>query len=305
VSPSAWPLLAAGPRGATFASVARPIWSGSIAFGLVNIPVKLFSAVSQKEVRFHMVHEADGSRIRQKRFCAAEDKEVAWDEIAKGYDLGHGQMVMISREELEEADPKATRTIEIDTFVKLEEIDPIYFETTYHVLPAENAAKAYALLVTAMEKQGKVAVARFVMRTREYLCALRPRDGALALSTMQWADEIVPVSEIGETPDLKAAGKELAMAEQLIDALTATFEPESYKDEHREKVLELVRLKAEGADIIRSPAPSGEADVIDLAEALARSLDARAARPAASKPKAAPTRRSRQHVASKKKKKAS
>ncbi len=265
--------------------MARPIWSGSISFGLVNIPVKLFSAISQKEVRFHLVHEPDGGRIKQKRFCSIEDQEIPWAEVAKGYDLGRGRMVMITKEELEEADPKATKTIEIETFVELEEIDPIFYETTYHVMPAENAARAYALLVAAMEKQGKVAIARFVMRTREYLCALRPRENALVLSTMQWADEIVPLTDVGEPPETKASGKELQMAEQLVEALSAPFEPDTFKDEHREKVLEIIRLKSEGAEIIQTPAPAAEAEVIDLAEALARSLAGKNKRAAAGETK--------------------
>jgi DNA end-binding protein Ku len=257
--------------------VARPIWSGAIAFGLVNIPVKLYSALSPKEVRFHLVHAADGGRIRQKRVCTVDDEEVPWSEVAKGYELGRGRVVMLSKEELEAVESEATKTIDIQEFCKLDEIDPIFYETTYHVLPGERAEKAYNLLHHAMERQGRVGIARFVMRTREYLCAVRPLEKGLALSTMQYADEIVPIEDYAPPPRAKPAERELAMAEQLIETLSAPFEPERFKDEHREKVLEMIEGKAEGQDIVVQPAPAEKAEVISLADALARSLERKAA----------------------------
>src|SRR5918999_2560214 len=165
----------------------RSIWSGAISFGLVNVPVKLYSAVSRKTVRFHQLHEKDGSRIQQKRFCAQEDEEVPWEEIVKGYEIGPDRYVTISPEELEAVEPKKTRTIDIEDFVDLEEIDPIFYDHPYYLAPDTGAAKAYNLLVDAMEDSGKVAVARVVLRSKEHLVAIRPRDGALAMETMLFA----------------------------------------------------------------------------------------------------------------------
>src|SRR5262249_48044659 len=209
------------------ASMARAIWSGSISFGLVNVPVKLFTAVSPKEVRFHMVHDADGARIKQKRVCSADGKEVPYEHIAKGYEISPGQYVVISREELEEFDPKVTHTIDIEEFVDLAEIDPVYYQTTYYLAPDRGAAKAYALLVQAMNDAGKVGIAKVIIRTKQYLCAVRPIDKLLAVSTMLFADEIVPASKLEGMPSSEAKPKEreLAMAEQLIQSLAAKFEP--------------------------------------------------------------------------------
>ncbi len=172
----------------------RAIWSGALTFGLVNVPVKLFTAVTQKEVRFHMLHGKDGGRIRMKRFCSVEDREVPYEEIVKGFEISKDRYVTMTEEELASFDPKATRTIEIRDFVDLAEIDPIYYETTYYLAPDATAAKAYRLLVDALRRAGKVGIASFVLRTREALCCVRPLGDALAISTMNRADEVVPVS---------------------------------------------------------------------------------------------------------------
>src|SRR5512138_346185 len=177
-------------------SMARAIWSGALTFGLVNIPVKLHSAVSQKDVRFHMLHAKDGARIKMKRFCSAEDEEVPYDEIVKGYEISKGRYVMVTPEELEAFDPKATRTVEIRDFVDLASIDPIYYDQTYYLAPEKTAARAYRLLHDAMKATGKVAVATFVLRTRESLCCVRPIEAALALSTMNRADEVVAIDAL-------------------------------------------------------------------------------------------------------------
>jgi len=251
--------------------VPRSLWTGSIAFGLVNIPVHLYTALAQKEVRFHLLHEKDGGRIHQQRICSIDEEVVPWDGIAKGYEISRGRHVVVTQEELEAIDPKATHTIDIDSFAQLDEIDPIYFETTYHVVPQEGAGRAYALLLEAMEKQGRVAIARMVLRTKQHLCAVRPMDQGLVLSTMQYADEIVPLSDIQAPTRASPNERELKLAEQLVDALTAPFEPEKYEDEYRNKVLELVEKKAKGEAIV-APPPAAEPEVIDLADALARSL---------------------------------
>ncbi len=254
--------------------MARVIWSGALTFGLVNIPVKLFTAVSHKEVRFHMLHAKDGARIRMKRFCTAEDEEVPYDEIVKGYEVAKGRYVSVTPEELEAFDPKSTRTVEIRDFVDLTEIDPLYYDQAYYLVPERTAAKAYRLLVDAMRRTGKVAVATAVLRTKESLCSIRPVEDALALATMNRADEIVPVSslEIPEAP--KPAERELDMAVQLVESLSAPFEPEKYPDVYRERVLELVRKKAEGETIEAPPPEEAPAKVVNLADALSASLAA-------------------------------
>jgi DNA end-binding protein Ku len=254
--------------------MARAIWSGALAFGLVNVPVKLHTAVAQKELRFHMLHAKDGARIRMKRFCSAEDREVPYEEIVKGFEVGRERYVALTPEELEAYDPKATRTVEIRDFVDLAEIDPIYYERTYYLVPEKPAAKAYRLLVEAMRATGKVAIATFVLRTRESLCCVRPIDGGLALSTMSRADEVVALSSLDLPEAPKPSERELQMARQLVESLTAPFEPERYPDVHRQRVLELVERKAEG-EAIEPPAPEeAPARVVSLADALSASLAA-------------------------------
>jgi DNA end-binding protein Ku len=260
--------------------MARAIWSGSISFGLVNIPVKLFSAVSHKEVRFNMLHDADGARINLKRFCSAENVEVPYEHIVKGYELSRGRYVTLTTEELEAADPKGARTVEIQDFVELAEIDPIYYDQTYYLAPDRGAGRAYALLLDAMRRSGKVGIARVVLRTKETLCCVRPMSDALVLSTMNYADEIVGQDEI-ELPESPApAPRELEMAERLVSSLTTTFEPSRYRDTHREKVLALVERKAAGEQVVAAP-QEAPAKVVNLADALAASLAAARHHPAA------------------------
>jgi DNA end-binding protein Ku len=230
--------------------------------------------VSQKEVHFNMLHGKDGARIRMKRFCSAEDREVPFEEIVKGYEVGKERYVAITPEELEALDPKATRTVEIRDFVNLADIDPIYFETTYYLVPEKTAAKAYRLLLEAMRQSGKVAIASFVLRTREALCCVRPVEDVLALSTMNRADEIVPISELEVPETVEPSPRELQMAEQLVESLSSPFEPERYPDVHRERVLALVEKKAAG-EVIEAPAPEeSPAKVVSLADALSASLEA-------------------------------
>jgi DNA end-binding protein Ku len=258
--------------------MARAIWSGSISFGLVNIPVKLFSAISHKEVRFHMLHDADGARINLKRFCSSEDVEVPYEHIVKGYELSRGRYVTLTAEELEAADPKGARTVEIQDFVELGEIDPIYYDQTYYLAPDRGAGKAYALLLETMRKSGKVGIARVILRTKETLCCVRPMGDALALSTMNYADEVVDQGEL-ELPENPApAPRELEMAQRLVESLTTAFEPGRYHDTHREKVLALVERKASGEQVV-APPEEAPAKVVNLADALAASLAAARGRP--------------------------
>lgn len=255
--------------------MARSLWSGSITFGLVNIPVKLFSAVSHKEVHFHMLHDEDGARIKQKRVCSLDGAEVPYEHIAKGYEVRPGQYVMIEPEELEKFDPKATHSIDIEDFVDLEEIDPIFFESTYYLAPDKGSGKPYALLLEAIRTTGKVGIARMVMRTKQYLCAVRPMGEGLALSTMLYADEVNSIDELEAIPKhQKPPERELGMAEQLVKSLSSKWEPDKYKDEYRDKVLELIHKKAEGEEIVATTPEPEPTKVVSLMDALRRSLEA-------------------------------
>jgi DNA end-binding protein Ku len=253
----------------------RSIWTGAISFGLVNVPVKLYSAVSKKTVRFHQLHESDGVRIQQKRVCPADGEEVAWDDIVKGYEISPDRYVVVTSEELEALDPKKTRTIDIEEFVDLEDIDPLYYDHPYYLLPGQGAAKPYKLLADAMNDAGKVAIARVVIRTKEQLVAIRPLGDVLAMATMNFADEVVNPDSFDEAPgdDVDTTKRELEMARQLIESLTADFEPNKYHDEYREAVLDMIERKAEGEEIVLQPAEEPE-KVPDLMAALEASLAA-------------------------------
>jgi DNA end-binding protein Ku len=251
----------------------RSIWTGALSFGLVNVPIKLYSAVQKKNVRFHQLHEKDGVRIQQKRVCPADGEEVPWEDIVKGYEISPDHYVVVSPDELEALDPKKTKTIDIEEFVDLDEIDPIFFDHPYYVLPDAAAAKPYKLLVTAMRDANKVAIARVVIRTKEQLVAIRATDDILTMATMNFADEIVPHDAFDEAPgeDVDNAKKEVEMARQLIDSLSGEFDPEQYHDTYRERVLELIEKKAEGEEIVLQPAEEPE-KVPDLMAALEASV---------------------------------
>jgi DNA end-binding protein Ku len=258
--------------------MARAIWSGSISFGLLNVPVKLYSAVSKKNVSFRELREEDGSRIRHKRVAEADGEEVPYEEIVKGYEIAPEQYVVLTRDELEELDPKKTRAIEIQDFVDLDEIDPIYFDHPYYLGPDKGAEKAYALLVKAMADSNKVAVARFVLRNKENLAAIRPMGDVLTMATMRFADEVVSpkeieeiVSENGETPKKQ----ELEMAKQLIDSLAGDFDASKYEDEYRNELLDLIERKAKGEKIVAAVSDEPEpTKAPDLMAALEESLAA-------------------------------
>lgn len=252
----------------------RAIWSGSVSFGLVNVPVKLTTATSPKDVRFHQLHDEDGGRINQKRVCSIDGEEVEYGHIVKGYDLGGGRYVTITPEELAALDVEASRTIDIEEFVDLSEIDPIYFEHSYYLVPDGRAEKPFALLVETMSRTGKVAIGRFVLRTKQYLATMRARDGVLILSTMLFADEVVDPAELDvpSASDMQPSDRELKMAEQLVESLSGPFDPAKYHDDYREKVMELIDAKAEGEEIVAPEAPSAPAPVVDLMAALEESL---------------------------------
>jgi len=252
----------------------RSIWRGAISFGLVNVPVKLYSAVSKKTVRFNQLHDEDGERIQQKRVCSKDGEEVPYEHIVKGYEISPDRYVVITPEELEALDPKKTRTIDIEDFVDLDQIDPLFFEHPYYLAPDTGASKAYKLLLTALEQTNKVAIARVVIRSKEYLTAIRPAGGVLTMETMLFADEIVPSDQLDELPDedVRATEREVEMARQLIESLASDFEPTKYRDEYRERVLDLIERKAEGQEIVVQTAPEEPAKVPDLMAALEASL---------------------------------
>ena len=256
--------------------MARPIWSGSVSFGLVNIPVKLFSAVSRKNVRFNQIEGTTGSRIKQKRVSATSGEEVAYDDIVKGYELPSGEYVTIDEDELAALDPDAAKTIDLEEFVDLVDIDPIFYDSPYYLAPTPDTQKPYKLLVTAMEESGKVGIARFVMRTKQYLAAIRPVDGRLVLSTMVYADEIVAPTEVelfDGLDDVELKENELAMARQLISSLEADFEPTKHTDTYRLAVLDLIDRKVAGEEtVFVAPSDDEVGSVVDLMAALEASV---------------------------------
>lgn len=257
----------------------RATWSGAISFGLVTVPVRLYTAVSRKSVRFNQLDQRTGSRIKRKWVSALDGEEVPNDELVRGYEITSGNFVTISDEELKSLDPEASRTIDIVEFVDLAEIEPLMYDNAYYLEPDELAAKAYKVLVEALSRAQKVAIARIVMRNKEYLAAVRPSDGVLVLSTMCYADEVNVATEIdgiAKANEIEVSDAEIAMAEQLIGALEADFEPEKYSDGYRERVLEMIQRKADGEDVLvlEEAAPAASSQVVDLMAALEASVSA-------------------------------
>jgi DNA end-binding protein Ku len=282
--------------------MARAIWSGSISFGLLNVPVKLYSAVSKQSVRFRELREGDGSRVKHKRVAESDGKEVPYEKIVKGYEYAPDQYVVLGRDELSELEPQRTRAIEIQDFVDLDDIDPIYFEQPYYLGPDKGAERAYALLVQAMKDARKVAIARFVLRNKEHLAAIRPMDDVLTLTTMRFHDEVTSPKDLDEVFEeqkpKKPEQRELEMAKQLIESLTSDFKPNSYRDEYREELLDLLERKAAGKEVVSAPTEEPKpTKAPDLMAALEESLaavkggetatDGKAAKPKP-KPKAKP-----------------
>ena len=258
--------------------MARAIWTGSISFGLLNVPVRLYSAVSRKNVSFRELRASDSSRIRHKRVAEADGEEVPYEEIVKGYEIAPEQYVVLTRDELEELDPQKTKAIEIQDFVDLDEIDPIYFDHPYYLGPDKGAEKAYALLVKAMSDSNKVAIARFVLRNRENLAAIRPMGKVLTMATMRFADEVVSPDELEDVVPAngrKLEKREVEMAQQLIESLSGEFDPDKYRDEYREELLSLIERKGRGEEVVEavSEAPK-PTKAPDLMAALEESLAA-------------------------------
>lgn len=262
--------------------MARAIWSGSINFGLVNIPIKLVTAVKDKDIRFNQLHAKDGARIKYKKVCAKDGEEVPNDEIVKGYEIVAGQYVTLTDEELEAADPKRTRTVEIEDFCDQVQIDPMFYDKPYFLVPDKNAHKAYKLLLEALVETDKVGIARMVMHDKEHLVAIRAKEGALVLETMYFHDEIVQVSSLKDelaSDDAHADKRQVDLAQQLIESLSADFDPKKYKDAHRERVQDIIEKKAKGKKITVEPSAAPAGRTADLLLALEASL-AKAKKPA-------------------------
>jgi DNA end-binding protein Ku len=261
----------------------RSIWTGAISFGLVTVPVKLYSAVSRKTVRFHQLNKETGVRIQQKRVDPTTGDEVPYEDIIKGYELTPDQYVVIEPEELEALDPKKTKSIEIEDFVALDEIDPLYYDHPYYLAPGPGGAKPYRLLLEAMRETGRVAVANVVIRSKQQLVAVRPMgEDVLTMSTMVYPDEVIEpatLDEVASVEDVEINPRELEIAKQLVDSLAGPFDPDKYRDTYREQVLSLVERKAQGEHIAVQPAAEeAEEPVPDLMSALKASLDAVKAR---------------------------
>jgi DNA end-binding protein Ku len=271
--------------------MARAIWSGSISFGLLNVPVRLYSAVARRNIALREIRDSDSARIKHRRVAEGTDEEVPYENIVKAYEVTPGRYVPLTKDEMSALAPEKTRAIEVQDFVDIEEIDPMYFDSPYYLGPADGAERAYSLLAAAMEASGKVAIARFVFRNKEHLAAIRPADGVLTLTTMRFADEVVPAAELDDVfPEgkQKVAKREREMAEQLIASLSTKFDPRGYRDEYREQLLELIERKAEGKEIVTPEAEGPKATKApDLMAALEESIAAvKGRKDAAGKPAA-------------------
>lgn len=253
----------------------RPIWSGSIQFGLVSIPVGVYSATSSERISFNLLHKKDHGRIRNKRVCELDDKEVSSDEIVKGFQYEKGEYVELTDEDFEKVAIESTKIIGITDFIDLEEIEPIFFETPYYLVPGKGAVPTYVLLREALRKSGKVGVAKVAIRQREYLAAIKPYEAALMLETMHFADEITDPEELNlPGKNVKVDTRQLKVAEQLIDGLTSSFDPEKYKDNYREALLDVIDKKMKGVTLkpAKSKRKASATNVVDIMERLKQSL---------------------------------
>ncbi|HEV8455312.1 MAG TPA: Ku protein [Gemmatimonadales bacterium] len=269
--------------------MAKAIWSGSISFGMVTIPVKLYGATQSKDIRFHLLHATDGARLQQKRWCPTDDAEVPWSETVRGYEYAKGQYVVLTEEDFERLPLPSKHTIDLSAFVEEREIDPVFYERSYYLEPGERAEKPYALLLKALAEKKLSAVATITIRQKEQLCVLRPHEDTMMLETLYYPDEVR--LERGVDPsNVKVSDRELDMAFTLIDILRRPFDPAEYHDHYREALAELIEAKLEGKQVVKAPA-TREARVFDLADALKRSVEA------AKKAKPKPPARARSRTA--------
>jgi DNA end-binding protein Ku len=252
--------------------MARAIWSGSISFGMVSIPVKLFGATQSKDIRFHLLHATCGTRLQQRRWCPTDEVDVPWNETARGYEYAKGQYVMLTDEDFERLPLPSKHTIELSAFVEEREIDPVFYERSYYLEPDERAQKPYALLLKALKEKGLTAIATITIRQKEQLCAIRPHEGTIMLETLYYPDEIRLERSVN-LENAKVSDRELEMAFTLIDIFRKPFDPSEYQDHYREALAELIEAKLDGKPIVKAP-PAREAKVFDLADALKRSVEA-------------------------------
>lgn len=273
--------------------MAKALWKGAVTFGLVNIPVRLYSAVQEKSLKFHMLHAKDGGRIKYQRVCAICGEEVTWDDIVKGYEYSKDHYVQFTEDEMQALDLDSIKAIDVVTFVPLEEIDPVYFNKTYYVVPEPSGLKAYRLLQEALDAEGSVGLAKVALRDKEHLATVRLKDDVFVLETMHWPDEIrePAFEELDKNVEVRDA--ELKMARQLIQQLAGEFNPEDFQDEYRARLEELVEQKIEGQEITVAAEPEEEpTKVVDLMEALKASVAEAKKKPSpASSPKKKTTRR--------------
>jgi DNA end-binding protein Ku len=252
--------------------MARAIWSGSISFGMVTIPVKLFGATESKDISFHLLHATDGARLQQKRWCPVDEAEVPWSETVRGYEYGKGQYVTLTEEDFERLPLPSKHTIDLTAFVEEREIDPVFYERSYYLEPGERSEKPYALLLKALAEKKLSAVATITIRKKEQLCVLRPHEGAIMLETLYYPDEI-RTERGSDLSNVKISDRELEMAFTLIDILRRPFDPGEYRDHYREALAEMIEAKLEGKQVVKAPA-ARDTRVLDLADALKRSVEA-------------------------------
>ena len=251
----------------------RSLWKGAITFGLITIPVGLYSAIDERDIHFHMLDSRDGSRIRYQRVSAASGKEVSRDDIVKGYEFEKDRYVTFTDEELDRIPSESFRTIDVVQFVDQDQIDPVYFQSAYYLAPEQSGTKAYALLAEALEKSGRVGLAKITLRNKERLSVIRARDGVMMLETTNWPDEIrTPPFDPADRPT--ASPKEVDMAQRLIDELTEDFDPERFRDTYRERLEQAIQAKVEGEEISLAPEAPPSEEVSDLMEALRASVEA-------------------------------
>lgn len=274
--------------------MARSLWSGSLSFGLLNIPVRMATAVREKQLRFHLLHDDDGVRLETHRICPQDGQEVPWEHVVKGYEIAKDEYVVLTKEELAGLEAESNHAIELEDFVDLAEIDPIFFDATYYLVPDKGGEKAYGLLLEAMTESKKVGIARMVMRGKEHLVAIRPKDDALVLETLFFDDEIIPTKTAMDDAKIpgKATEREVKMAQQIVETLSTDFDPAKYKDVHRERILEAIEKKAKGKAVVVQPRRKKASATTDLIGALEKTLtEARKGR--ASKGRAGPAHRSK------------
>ncbi len=252
--------------------MARSIWNGVISFGMVSIPVKLYTATESKDISFHTLHQECGSRLKQQRWCPICEREVEYSEVTRGYEYAKDQHITLTEDDFSKLPLTSKHTIDLAAFVQAEEIDPIYYEKSYYLEPDEAGIKPFALLMRALHEKGLTAVAKLAVRNKERLCALRPFDGTLMLETLYYPDEI-RVQKGTELPDIKVTDKELQMAFSLIDLMHEEFQPEQFKDEYRSALQEIIDAKLQGVEIVEAPQPA-KGKVIDLMAALRASVEA-------------------------------